>query len=469
MSARVYSIVGHALIDTDLATMSRAEFGAVFDELLAAANGHGHMQHPDWPDFRDARARYEEFHGGRADVEGETVKPITKPKAKRAAPKPPTSDGKEDSNDWRLVDIRPYLDPNRPRLQTTLFPRFDDGVHLFYRGKVHWISGEPESGKSLLAQAACAIELAAGNSVLYLDFEDDVESVTQRVAMFGVSEDQMIEGFGYVAPDTPISPRFRDRLAPLLDVAAKATIIVLDGLNDAMGSSGYDSNSGKDFYEWWSVVAKPLLVASSEHAAILVIDHVVKDKEKRGQWPSGTGQKLAKAHVHYGFSLYKPFGVGMTGRAYIRLLKDKPGGIKEYGGKWAQGEGQSFAAFTIRSERIKSRTGSRIDTKFALTSDGVDRGAFRPTVYMEKVSEFLDRPTTKLPASKNAIEGGVNGKAEHVRKAIDILVAEQFIEVDTSKSFPTFKPVKPYQTKDDPLGQTNANPDDFLRTAGEVQ
>jgi hypothetical protein len=158
----------------------------------------------------------------------------------------------------------------------------------------------------------------------------------------------------------------------------------------------------------------------------------------------------------------------MTGRAYIRLLKDKPGGIKAYGGKWSQGEGQAFAAFTIKSERVKTRSGERIDTTFAVTSDGIDRGEFRPTVYMEKVSEFLYRPTTQLPASKSAIETGAGGKAEHVRKAIDVLVAEKFVEMDTAKKFPTFKPLKPYLIKDDPLGNVNANPNDYLSTATDV-
>jgi putative DNA primase/helicase len=100
MSNRVYSIASHALIDTDLATMSRAEFSAVFDELLAAANGHGHMQHPDWPDFRDARARYEELHSGRADVEGETVKP-------QPGDVPITDDGYETHDDEDAPSVVP--------------------------------------------------------------------------------------------------------------------------------------------------------------------------------------------------------------------------------------------------------------------------------------------------------------------------------------------------------------------------
>jgi AAA domain-containing protein len=380
-----------------------------------------------------------------------------------------TAEGKdENAGRWGVIDIAPYLDPNRPRLQATIFPRFDDGVCLFYRGKVHWISGEPESGKSLLAQVGCAIELAAGNSVLYIDFEDDAESVVKRVAMFGVTDEQMIKGFGYVAPDSAINPRYRDRLTPLLSIAADASIIVLDGLNDAMGSSGYDPNSSRDFYEWWGVVAKPLLLAASEHAAIIVIDHVVKDKEKRGQWPSGTGQKLAKAHVHYGFNLYKPFGICMTGRAYIRLLKDKPGGNKSHGGPWKQGEGQSFASFTVQSARIKTRAGERIETKVALISDGTVRGEFRPTILMERVSDYLSLPTTNIPASKTGIEGGVKGKAEDIRKALDVLVEEKFVAVNKDKKWPTFTVLKPYKVDEDPKGRTSANPNEFLLTADEV-
>jgi hypothetical protein len=51
-------------------------------------------------------------------------------------------------------------------------------------------------------------------------------------------------------------------------------------------------------------------------------------------------------------------------------------------------------------------------------------GEFRPTRLMEKVSEYLER--WGEPASRGQIEQDVKGKAEYLRRAIDVLVAEEF-------------------------------------------
>src|SRR5207248_1537807 len=83
------------------------------------------------------------------------------------------------------------------------------------------------------------------------------------------------------------------------------------------GRSGANPNNSTEFYAWWNVVGDALHRASE--AAIIVIDHVVKDREQRQQYASGTIQKSAKTHVHFRIDLAKTFGEGMTGRAPARL------------------------------------------------------------------------------------------------------------------------------------------------------
>ncbi len=386
---------------------------------------------------------------------------------------------------WRLGDISESLRNDRVIQPTELFPRLDDGVMTLYRHKVHWFSGEPESAKSLCAQVACAVEVVRGNNVLYIDFEDDEQSVVDRVRMFGVSNEAMLKHFKYISPPTPIGdkPHERARLGPLLKYTTTCSLVILDGINEGMGSSGFNPNDGRDFYTWWRLVAKPL-IAVATGAAFIAIDHVVKDPEKQGMYASGSIQKGAKAHVHYRFNLDKTFGEGLTGRARIRLLKDKPGHLKKYGGPFTPGAGQPFAVFVVRSEVIKSRSDPRVETTFALVSDGVERGKFRPTYIMENLSDYLHAPSTQLPASKAGIEKGTKGDANTKPKALDCLIEEGYVEkipkgakADPKRAgaykgpggaYDSFAPIKPYKVKDDPLAKNDINPMAFLMKADAV-
>jgi hypothetical protein len=61
-----------------------------------------------------------------------------------------------------------------------------------------------------------------------------------------------------------------------------------------------------------------------------VVDHVKKDRETRGRWATGTGQKLAKVDVQYALEQDHdaPFGQGLKGRIAVWLYKDKPGSLR---------------------------------------------------------------------------------------------------------------------------------------------
>jgi hypothetical protein len=371
------------------------------------------------------------------------------------------------SSRWQPIDLTPYLDPDRQRPVPAILPRRDDGVCLFYKNKVHWLSGEPESGKSFLAQIAVAEEISAGNDVMYLDFEDDPDSVSGRLLALGATPEDISAHVHYYSPDLPAS---KSTLQDAVRLAANCTIIVIDGVNDGMGRTGANPNSSTEFYTWWNVVGDALHRASE--AAIIVIDHVVKDKEQRQQYASGTIQKSAKTHVHFRIDLARTFGEGMTGRAHVRLLKDKPGGLKRFGGGWKQGEGQPFASFTIESKLIKTRHGERFDTRYAVISDSsAASGKFRPTVFMERISEYLARPSTSIPASKSAIEDGISGDNNAKRVALDIMITEGYVErVTTTTKGGThdrYKSIKPYKQAEDPEASSSVNPIDYLRRAAD--
>jgi hypothetical protein len=237
----------------------------------------------------------------------------------------------------------------------------------------------------------------------------------------------------------------------------RPSVTIIDGVNEGMGSSDLNSNDSGDFYKWWHIVGDPLLRLTD--GPVIVIDHVVKNREARGQYASGTGQKGAKTHVHYGIEVLEPFGVGMRGKARIRLFKDKPGQLKPHGGKWKTGEGQPFGLLLMESDPLTK------EIRFAVVpeAEGVSG---RLTGYMEKVSLFIHRAAE--PVSKNLIESAGLGKAEYLRRALGSLVDEGYVASVPKGGRTVFVGQRLYREIDDPkLDAQRATGSGPLRRAGE--
>ena len=111
---------------------------------------------------------------------------------------PPMAD--ESPPTWGRVNLSDILSGDFEPLEPTLLER-TDGVCLWYPGLTHSLSGEPESGKSLIMQAECARLVNEGVGVLYLDFEADEKSVVERLLMLGAKPEAVKEHFDYRHPE----------------------------------------------------------------------------------------------------------------------------------------------------------------------------------------------------------------------------------------------------------------------------
>jgi KaiC/GvpD/RAD55 family RecA-like ATPase len=128
---------------------------------------------------------------------------------------------------------RSRSDPRRqstPELPTIL--TCTDGVGLWYPGRTHALVGESEAAKSWIAQYACAQQIIAGQSVIYLDFEDSPEAVADRMIMLGITAELLRNRFGYIAPEEPIEPSGRTELAQALGDLRPA-LVITDGMTEA--------------------------------------------------------------------------------------------------------------------------------------------------------------------------------------------------------------------------------------------
>ncbi|MFC8182251.1 bifunctional DNA primase/polymerase [Rhodococcus sp. NPDC057297] len=344
---------------------------------------------------------------------------------------------------WEPVDVAAALSGGGPPPPVVL--RRDDGAHLFYAGKVHSVHGESESGKSWLVQCAAAQVLQADGSVLYVDFEDDVDGVVGRLLLLGVAKEVLtdVDRFVYVRPEESFGAvAARDAFQQTLCRAF--ALAVVDGVTDSMGTFGYSVTNNDDVAAWQREV--PRQIARRTGAAVACVDHVSRDTEGRGRFALGGQHKLAGLDgAAFVVEMEKPFAVGMAGFASVRVGKDRPGHVRGLGGSWRKNDRtQRVADFHLDSTDPTSpiwtlsppvNAGRTVDVVESDGSGARDGSAFRPTWFMERVSRYWEttedraqRSTTKTVDAMMAERKAANKEPKRAlwRKAIDLLVDESY-------------------------------------------
>ena len=346
----------------------------------------------------------------------------------------PTTTGPEPST-WQPVDLDDYLNGTYAETPPVFLARAD-GACLLYAGAVHSIAGEPESGKTWVAVLAVVERLAAGQPVLYVDFEDRPQRIVQRLLAAGATPTQIRGQFRYLRPETALNPATRPHLAA---AANGATLAILDGVTEAMTLHGLELNDNTDVARFLELLPRRL---ADTGAAVLQIDHVIKDHEKRGRYAIGGQHKLAGIDgCAYKITVTEPFARGRRGHARITLDKDREGHVR------AAALGHTVATLTLDSRPTEHHDHDQLriylDTPQADT--GPD-GGFRPTGYMTKVSTFL---LLHAGANKKAIETGVKGKAEHIRAALQALINEGYVRTEDGPNRQLFHHVETPFMEDD--------------------
>lgn len=310
---------------------------------------------------------------------------------------------------WQPVDLGPVLDgtwqPARPAVGART-----DGVGLFYPGKVHTVASESEAGKTWFALAAVAVELAAGRTVVYLDFEDDEGGIVGRLRALQVPTAAILERFVYIRPTQPLGTGLhRDDLAAAL--ARRPSLAVVDGVTEAMVMHGLDPLSNKDAATFGRILPRPLAAAG---CAVACLDHVTKDREGRGRYAIGAVHKLnALDGAAYVLECRTPLGVGLTGRSTVRLAKDRPGQLRTHG-KASTGGLHWFGDLVLTSH---AETWVEVE----ITPPTDKPASFRPTVLMSRISEAL---TEHGELSQRRIRAAVTGKNDAITQALDCLILD---------------------------------------------
>lgn len=352
---------------------------------------------------------------------------------------------------WAPLDLADILDGTYEPEQPTLMPR-TDGVHLLYAGRVHSFQGESESGKSMVAQGEASRVLTAGGRVLYLDFESDASVVVGRILQMGAPRDAIAARLSYLRPATRPGASGDDRAAYEQLLSQSYDLVVIDGVTEAAAVFGVASKDNDEVTTWHRSFARRL--AHRTGGAVVQVDHVTKDADSRGRFAIGAQAKMSVLDgAAYVVEVKEPLGRGLRGVVAMRVAKDRPGAIRPHCGKFrASDRTQEAARVVVDSTTegtIRITVEPYVDANGPAESATTQPGGWRPTALMEKVSLHME--AAKEPQTGRNVTDGVPGKAAHVRRAVDVLVDEGYMErYSGPRNSQLHRLVRPYEQATDP-------------------
>ncbi len=216
-------------------------------------------------------------------------------------------------------------------------------------------------------------------------------------------------------PERPLVGRGQYNVAALDELASwDIALAVIDSVGESIATEGLKPNDDDDVVRWMQTL--PRRLAHHNGAAVLLLDHVAKEREGRGLWAIGSQRKLAAID---GAAYMLEVGVAPTRTVdgHVRLIcaKDRHG---------THQRGHQVAQVDI------TPTGDRT-TITVHPPAGATGEPFRPTVLMERVSRYLEEHG---PCSKRETLRNVEGKDKPLGQAIDVLVAEDYVEQTPRKA-----------------------------------
>jgi len=302
-----------------------------------------------------------------------------------------------------------------PEVEPPAWGRRDDGIALWYAGKVNGVFGDPESAKTWLAMQALVEALLDGQRVVLIDIDHNGAVLTvQRLLMLGADSADLSNPdlFRYYAPD--------DRLelgASIAQAAAfEPAVAVLDSLGELVPMMGRDS---KDNDQITTALRLTAFVLARSGAAVITVDHLPKAGESRdsGYAIGGMAKKRAMDGSYIRAEVRKAPAPGQVGKVTLRVAKDRAGRLREHAPN-------GFIGTFIMDSTIPGSVVAHIEGPIEATPE--QRESFRPTGLMQKVSHYL----AGLPegASQRDVERDVSGKRDYIRQALKVLVDEGYVE-----------------------------------------
>lgn len=224
---------------------------------------------------------------------------------------------------WKRQDVGAMLARIKAGEVEEIVPtvcQMEGGGCLFYRGRINTLFGESGSGKTWVALAATKQEVEDGKTVVFIDFEDDLTSALRRLLAIGTDAEALTERFVYISPEEKMTKKVRRALIRTL-AEEQPTLVVIDSTGESLAMEGKNPNADEDVATWVRWLPKACTPCG---AAVVVVDHVTKDKDGHGS-PIGSQRKKAATFSMLRVETVEPFSRGRAGSARVVANKDKAG------------------------------------------------------------------------------------------------------------------------------------------------
>jgi len=331
---------------------------------------------------------------------------------------------------WGIKDTDQLWDLEDYEPEQATIGRREDGACLFYPGKVSALVGPPESAKSWVAQYVVSQEIMAGNTAMYLDFEDSDKGIIGRMRYLGVPPEIGRENFLYSDPKGALTPEAARELFSNLDIH-RPTVVIVDGLGAVMAMHGHEMKDNTEYIRFFQLLLEPL---TRSGAAVIVIDHTSKDADETNNYAIGAQAKLQMiTGVQIRVQAVRKFGRGKKGRLRLAINKDRPGGVRENSEfrvfKGANGRGSYeldywATVFVDATEPPAVHITMRFEPKEVAEDPS---GVGEELAVEERVLEYLEQAGQEV--STNRVVQEVKGKEKDLRQALNTLEFKRLVSM----------------------------------------
>ncbi|MCA0379181.1 MAG: AAA family ATPase [Actinobacteria bacterium] len=294
-----------------------------------------------------------------------------------------------------------------------------------YARAVNGLAGESGSGKTWTALVSVALEIMAGNAVVYVDFEDGPIGITGRLLALGVPADVIAALFIYVRPDEAFRDDVRAGFWQMLGTA-RPTLVIIDSTGESMAIEGVDPNSDDGVARWFRNVATAI---ADRGPAVLLLDHLPKS-DNAASSPIGSQRKRAAVsgvQIIQTIAKSMSFAKGRAGEAKLVCTKDRHGNFVT---------GEVVMRLIVNPEPARGEAGINAVLVHGAAEE------FAHTRHMLNISQFVEQQGA--PQTATAIKKAVTGKAETINAALAVLVASGYLSVtagaNRSKNYTLLKP-----------------------------
>lgn len=330
---------------------------------------------------------------------------------------------------WTPAEILDGVDLNAP-------PPDPDLLGLGYPdGRFHLVSGRPEAAKTWLMLEVAREVMRRDGAVLILDTDGTGQrDIAQRFINLG-SDPEDLEGHVFYSDD-PSDWFGRSEIDQVLEWLAplpRPAMLIVDAINPTLAALGMKLD------EMGVTELEARVIAPMKRAGVSVwmTDHLAIHADGDSPYSIGSQRKHGAADVHLriesgGEPLQRG---GQPARFRIRGMKDRPGGMERHGASRYVGR----VTFTPGED---GAVATQID--LGPPTPGEKKEMWRPTHLMERVSTWASVQLGTF--SKTQVEKDVPGKAQHLRGAVDVLLAEGYLSADGAR----YKHERAYRQSDDP-------------------